>query len=111
MSARGSEDAPSRCQHYVELNTLGDFMTRSVAVITLSLAMMSSLPAQQPSASVVGRVTDASGAVIPGVAIRIVNLDTNIAQNGASNQAGDFTIPYLAPGRYSLEATLQGFRS
>src|SRR3954471_13525133 len=86
-------------------------MKRSSTFVTLSLALFASLYPQQPSASVVGRVTDATGAVIPGVAIRIVNLETNIAQNGASNQVGDFTIPFLSPGRYAMEATLKGFRS
>src|SRR5262249_22172248 len=69
------------------------------------------LNAQQPSASVVGRITDSTGAVVPGVKIRIINLDTNIAQSTSSNHAGDFTIPFLNPGRYAMEASLTGFRS
>src|SRR5206468_9938284 len=48
---------------------------------------------------------------IPGVAITITNLDTNISQSGSSNQTGDFTIPYLNPGRYKMDAALTGFRS
>lgn len=67
--------------------------------------------AQTPSASVVGRVTDASGAVVPGAAIEVKNLDTNISQRTTSNQAGDYTVPYLNPGRYSLEAKAEGFRT
>ena len=84
-------------------------MNRSFILVTIALTVR--LSAQQPSASVVGRVTDATGAVIPGVSIKITNLDTNAARIGASNQIGDFTIPYLNPGRYTLEATLTGFRS
>ncbi|MBI4874990.1 MAG: carboxypeptidase regulatory-like domain-containing protein, partial [Acidobacteria bacterium] len=79
--------------------------------LAVFVAVGASVYAQAPSASVVGRVTDATGAVIPGVAIKIANLDTGIAQRGTSNEIGDFTIPYLSPGRYSLEATLTGFRS
>src|SRR5579871_563642 len=66
---------------------------------------------QTPSASVVGRVVDATGAVVPGVAIRIVNVDTNQKYTAASNSIGDYTVPYLNPGRYSLEADAQGFRT
>ena len=66
---------------------------------------------QTPTASVVGRVTDPTGAVIPGVALKITNLDTNIAQTGSTNEVGDFTVPYLNPGRYLLEASATGFRS
>src|SRR5437773_2054691 len=86
-------------------------MNLRLTLVTLSLAMVAGLNAQQPSASVVGRVTDATGAVIPGVAIKITNLDTNIAQTGTSNHIGDFTIPYLNPGRYKMEAALTGFRT
>jgi len=67
--------------------------------------------AQTPSAGVVGRITDPSGAVVPGVAIKITNLDTNISQRGTSNESGDFNIPFLNPGRYVLEASATGFRT
>src|SRR2546427_577232 len=73
---------------------------RQTSLLVFLLA--TALNGQQPSASVVGRVTDSTGAVIPGVAIKIINLDTAIAQTGSSNQVGDFTIPYLNPGRYAL---------
>lgn len=81
----------------------------SCAVLALACAF--SAAAQTPSATVVGRVTDPTGAVIPGVAIHVTNVDTNISQRGSSNEVGDFTIPYLNPGRYTLEATIEGFRS
>src|SRR5262245_5353891 len=67
--------------------------------------------AQTPSATVVGRVTDATGAVIPAVTITIKNVNTNLPQQGSSNELGDFTIPYLNPGRYTLEAKVDGFRT
>ncbi len=66
---------------------------------------------QTPTASVVGRITDATGAVIPGVTIKVTNLDTNVSHTGSSNEVGDYTIPYLNPGRYSLEASAAGFRT
>jgi len=67
----------------------------------LSLVLLCSFCAlaQTPSATVVGRVTDSTGAVVPGATIRLTNVDTNIGQQGLSNDAGDFTIPYLHPGR------------
>ncbi len=68
-------------------------------------------PAQTPSASLVGRVMDPTGAVVPGVSIKVTNIDTNISRQGSSNETGDFTLPYLNPGRYSLEARSEGFRT
>jgi len=80
-------------------------------LVAALLLLAHSATAQTPSARVVGRVTDATGAVIPGVFIQVTNLDTNIAQTGSSSEVGDFTIPYLNPGRYSLEARAEGFRT
>ena len=84
---------------------------RLFASIAGLIATGAILAAQTPSASVVGRITDPTGAVIPGVTVKITNLDTNITQQGSSNQVGDYTIPYLQPGRYSLEAASTGFRT
>jgi outer membrane receptor protein involved in Fe transport len=72
--------------------------------------LVAPLLAQAPSASVVGRVVDSSGAVVPGVAVRITNLDTNQTYRAVSNGAGDYTVLYLIPGRYTQEATGAGFR-
>lgn len=66
---------------------------------------------QTASARINGRVSDGTGAVIPGVAVKVTNVDTNIAQTATSTETGDFTILYLPPGRYQLQATAQGFRT
>jgi hypothetical protein len=79
-----------------------------VPVLVVLIAL--SLSAQTPSATVTGRVTDATGAVAPGTQIKITSLSTNIARSTNANESGDFTVPYLNPGRYSLEASAQGFR-
>jgi len=84
---------------------------RLLTFLVAFILVVVSVAAQTPSASVVGRVTDATGAVVPGVSIKVTNLDTNISQPGSSNEVGDFTIPYLTPGRYSLEAQSPGFRA
>ncbi len=84
---------------------------KSLKLVSGLLAFAAVLTGQTPSASVVGRVTDPTGAVVPGVSVKITNLDTNISQQGSTNQVGDYTIPYLNPGRYSLEASTAGFRT
>ncbi len=86
-------------------------MKNKYFLAVLISASIAGLNAQQPSASVVGRITDASGAVIPGVTVKFTNIDTNISRSGSSNEAGDYTVPYLSPGRYSMEATHGGFRT
>ncbi len=49
--------------------------------------------------------------MVPGVAVRITNLETGSSQKGASNTSGDFTVPYLNPGRYELKASSAGFQT
>jgi outer membrane receptor protein involved in Fe transport len=75
----------------------------------LALALAFCAAAQTPSATVVGRATDPAGAVVPGVTIKVTNVDRNVSQSGLSNDSGDFTVPYLNPGRYTLEAKVNGF--
>jgi outer membrane receptor protein involved in Fe transport len=66
---------------------------------------------QTPSATVVGRAEDATGAVMPQVLVRVTNLDTNQVRQASTNESGEYLIPYLAPGRYGLEANAEGFRT
>src|SRR2546427_12106963 len=83
---------------------------RSTIAVVLFLSAATAA-GQTSSASVVGRVTDPTGAVVPAVTAKITNLDTNASRQVSSNEDGDYTIPYLNPGRYALEVTLSGFRS
>lgn len=77
----------------------------------MALGVVAPLLAQTPTATVVGRVTDPTGGVIAGVRITVTSLETNIARTTTSNQAGDFTVPFLNPGRYSMEGSAAGFRT
>src|SRR5208282_6548625 len=57
-----------------------------------------------------GRVTDPSGAVVPGASLAVQNLQTGVTQSAETNHAGLYRFPVLAPGFYSIAATLKGFR-
>lgn len=62
------------------------------------------------NAVVSGRVSDSSQAVVPGAAVEIVNTATNITNKTATNGDGYYTFPPLAPGSYTLTATMAGFK-
>ncbi|MBV8904079.1 MAG: carboxypeptidase regulatory-like domain-containing protein, partial [Acidobacteriia bacterium] len=62
-------------------------------------------------AQVTGRVTDITGAVIPGVQITITNTDTGIAREITTNDLGYYTLPLLQPGNYRITAEKRGFRA
>ena len=57
-----------------------------------------------------GRVTDQSGAIVPGASVTVRNLATGVNQSAEANRAGLYRFPSLAPGTYSLTASLKGFR-
>lgn len=61
--------------------------------------------------SLVGNVTDASGAVIPGAAITATNQATGIARSTVSSGAGDYDIVILQPGSYKVVVSKPGFRT
>jgi Carboxypeptidase regulatory-like domain len=57
-----------------------------------------------------GRITDQSGAVVPGAAVVVRNLATGVELTGATNRAGLYRFPVIMPGTYSITVSLKGFR-
>ena len=68
------------------------------------------LPAQETRGQIIGRVTDATGAVLVGAQVKGVNSETNVAAAAATNHTGDYTLPFLIPGTYILFVEMGGFR-
>src|SRR3954463_3542270 len=65
---------------------------------------------QTTTSSIVGTVTDPSGAVVPNVNIVVTNVDTGIRSSAATDSVGNYTVTQLPPGRYQVEAELPGFK-
>ncbi len=63
----------------------------------------------QATTSLGGRVTDSSGAIIPGAALKLVLVSTGATRTNIANASGEFQFSQLAPGRYDLTATAPGF--
>ena len=66
--------------------------------------------AQQTTATLVGTITDVSGAVMPNVVVRATNLSTNAQRDTRTDESGAYTLPFLTAGDYSVTATLPGFQ-
>src|SRR5579872_36561 len=60
--------------------------------------------AQVVTATVVGTVSDASGAVVPHATVTVANVATSISRTETTDAQGGYTIPNLDPGRYTLTA-------
>src|SRR5260370_16388414 len=68
------------------------------------------LCAQDPTATLVGTVVDATGAVVTGAKVEIRNTETNAVKKIDSDDKGEFTLPNLAPGTYDVTVSKSGFR-
>src|SRR3954452_7093730 len=87
-------------------------MSRSRSLYRLlGLALLCPLLAfgQKDTASIVGAVTDNTGATVPGAAIDAVSLETNFTYHATSNQAGEWTISPVRIGTYRVTVTAAGF--
>ena len=64
----------------------------------------------QETAEITGRVIDSTGSVVPGVAIEVLNINTNVKWDIKTNGDGYFTQALLPPGSYRVTARMTGFK-
>lgn len=81
------------------------------SLVTLAIVLAGIAPAQTSSGSILGRMSDQSGAVIPGARIVIKNQATGLTRELSTNNAGLYQAPDLSPGSYTVTATAQGFET
>lgn len=62
------------------------------------------------SSTLLGSVTDSSGAAVVGATIRATEVNTGVSRSVQTDQAGNYTIPYLTPGLYRVEVEASGFK-
>jgi len=80
-------------------------------VVAVSLVLLSGVAWAQATAALAGRVTDESGAVLPGVTVTVTQTDTAFTRTVATDSTGAWAMPNLPTGPYRLEVSLQGFRT
>ncbi len=84
----------------------------AICLLLLSGAFARHAAAQTAtSGTVVGIVTDPSGAVVPKAAVHLQNLETNATAAQTSGSSGEFTFVNVAPGTYEITVTASGFRT
>ncbi len=67
--------------------------------------------AQDFRATLLGQVTDPAGAAVPNAAVRATHIETNDSTEVRTTASGEYTIPYLQPGTYTVVITAAGFNS
>lgn len=88
-------------------------MVRASVVIGLVWVTLSATPllAQRTTGDILGRVTDESGAVVPGVLIEVTHHGTGAVRSAVTDGAGNYHIPFLPVGTYAVKAALEGFKT
>lgn len=84
-------------------------MKRSVLIALLCFSSVAF--GQETRSTLTGHVSDPSGARIPDATVRVTDTDTGVVTNVKSNSAGDYTVPFLQPGTYRVDASHEGFKS
>ena len=83
----------------------------SVLVLALFAILLSgSLLAQVTSGTIFGKVTDASGAMVPGAKVTAQSASIGVTRTVTSSASGDFVIPNLPPSSYTIIVEGQGFK-
>ena len=84
-----------------------------LAVFCLGLLLAfrpASLMAQSSATgTVVGQVSDPSGAIVPDAAVTLTDITTNTVRSTSSNDAGRYVFVNVAPGTYDISVSKQGF--
>jgi len=86
---------------------------RRKAILAVLLGLCSELQvhAQSANASLTGRITDASKAVVAGAKVIVINRSTRIRYESFTNQTGSYYVTNLPPGTYRIEAERLGFKA
>jgi Carboxypeptidase regulatory-like domain/TonB dependent receptor len=83
---------------------------RLIIASLLMLACPSTVWPQAVSATLLGAVTDVTGAVIPKAEVTVTETATGATRTAQTNEQGIYTIPYLAPGIYRVEVKAESFK-
>src|SRR2546429_9380158 len=84
---------------------------RSICILFLLALLATSLAySQAVSGSLVGTLSDSSGAVIVNAKITITERDTGFTRSTTTNESGNYAFPDLPPGTYTVVAEQAGFK-
>ncbi len=79
-------------------------------LILAGLVVYSALGQSTGTATIVGTVTDSTGAIVPGVSVRARNIGTQFVYENTTNSEGSYYIPNLPSGNYELDIEAAGFK-
>jgi len=86
-------------------------MTRVLTICLLIFSATALLHSQGGAyGTILGTVTDNSGAVVPNATVDVTNTATNVNNHVQTSASGDYTVAYLQPGTYRVTVQASGFQ-
>ena len=84
---------------------------RTLTLVLVVLFLSASMPiySQAVNGTLVGTVSDSSGATVPNAKVTLAETNTGVSRNSTSNDSGNYTFSDLPPGTYSVTVELAGF--
>src|SRR5687768_14694030 len=87
---------------------------RALAIVTVVVGAVGfdgAAAAQTSTATLQGTITDASGAMLPGVTVKLQSPTTSLSRDVVTNTAGVYVFNFLPAGGYAITAELSGFKT
>jgi hypothetical protein len=83
----------------------------ALGLIFAASVLSATLAAQAVTGTILGTVTDTSGAAVPGATVTLTNTGTGLTRSAVTDAAGEYTLPSLPTGKYKMAAELPGFKT
>jgi carboxypeptidase family protein/TonB-dependent receptor-like protein len=85
-------------------------ISMAVLLATVVLGLSEQARSQAVNATLLGTVTDSSGAAAGSVKMTITEMNTGVSRTSQTNESGNYVVPDLPPGTYRVTAELPGFK-
>jgi hypothetical protein len=85
-------------------------MKLGINLLIVTLLFASVARAQEARGTILGRVTDPTGAIVGTAEVKATNVSTGVAVSAKTNESGIYSIPYLVAGFYNIVAENTGFK-
>src|SRR5260370_16239248 len=85
-------------------------LARFPVLAILLLTATSAIGQTTGAATLVGTVTDSSGAFVPAAQVAVVNVETSFRSETQTSPEGSYYVPYLSPGPYQITVEAAGFK-
>jgi hypothetical protein len=101
-------------QALAAINARGPITVRHLCILmllgTVLLGSSSAVFGQAVNATLLGTVTDSSGAAVANVKVLLTETNTGISHTSRTNESGNYVLPDLPPGTYTVTAEQSGFK-